>query len=275
MSGDKTNGSTTNVDLPRPGRLVDEMRKVASQKSFSDSSSSSSNSSASSDEEIEKAATVAAEHIGGDVKKIQSDLIGSLQRIKEGGSPLDILSSMKVERTKARTSPLLDSNGQASGKRRMDFQRGSVTEQFMKFKKSEDYKLYDGKRLGIFEESTNESVDDYFTLLQKKYIESLENDRLATNAWDELEKWTKEKKTWKYPIDNDQDWEEEMNVGFHEHVFIDRQLQNGFPKSGPVRHFMELVCAGLSKNHHMTVKEKYDHIDWFRNYFEERMHMLS
>jgi len=76
-------------------------------------------------------------------------------------------------------------------------------------------------------------------------------------------------KLWKYPIDNEQDFDEH-NVGFHEHVFFDDLLDEGFPKTGPIRHFMELVTVGLSKNPYMSVEKKLEQIQWFREFFEKR-----
>lgn len=47
------------------------------------------------------------------------------------------------------------------------------------------------------------------------------------------------------------------------------------PKKGPIRHFMELVCNGLSKNFYYTVQQKKDHIEWFKNYFENKRNLLE
>ena len=59
---------------------------------------------------------------------------------------------------------------------------------------------------------------------------------------------------------------------FHAHVFLDHHLEPWCPKKGPVRHFMELVCVGLSKNPYITVEKKIDHIKWYKNYFEDPEH---
>lgn len=69
--------------------------------------------------------------------------------------------------------------------------------------------------------------------------------------------------------------EEEANVPFHEHIFLDKHLEKGFPRQGPVRHFMELVVVGLSKNPFLTVQQKKDHIDWFRDYFQQKKDVLK
>ena len=63
--------------------------------------------------------------------------------------------------------------------------------------------------------------------------------------------------------------ESERHVSFSEHVFLDRHLA-AFPRHASVQHFMSLVCAGMSNNAYMTVEEKLEHIEWFRDYFRER-----
>ena len=39
--------------------------------------------------------------------------------------------------------------------------------------------------------------------------------------------------------------------------------------AGPVRHFMEMVVAGLSKNPHYSAKEKKEYVEWYRDYFSQ------
>jgi small subunit ribosomal protein S31 len=68
--------------------------------------------------------------------------------------------------------------------------------------------------------------------------------------------------------------DDEAKVGFHEHVFLEDQIQD-FPRRGPIRHFMELVLVGLSKNPYLTAQEKRDHIDWFRQYFKDKRAVLE
>lgn len=69
--------------------------------------------------------------------------------------------------------------------------------------------------------------------------------------------------------------EDEKDVHFSEHVFMDRHLKGWCPRKGPIRHFMELVCTGLSKNPYMTVEEKEGHIMWYKNYFEDKKELLN
>ncbi|XP_075930742.1 small ribosomal subunit protein mS31 isoform X2 [Petromyzon marinus] len=94
------------------------------------------------------------------------------------------------------------------------------------------------------------------------------------NGFEEMIQWTEEGKLWLYPVNNEQGLEEEAAVPFHEHVFLERHLTE-FPSSGPVRHFMQLVVTGLSKNPYLTVAQKREHIAWFREYFEKKRSILE
>ncbi|CAB3377658.1 Hypothetical predicted protein [Cloeon dipterum] len=96
-----------------------------------------------------------------------------------------------------------------------------------------------------------------------------------SNIYEEMISWTNQGKLWKFPIDNEQGWEKEQNVPFSEHIFLDKHLQDWCPKKGPVRHFMELVCIGLSKNPHFTVEEKKEHILGYKNYFAGKSKLLK
>ncbi|VDN07140.1 unnamed protein product [Thelazia callipaeda] len=81
-----------------------------------------------------------------------------------------------------------------------------------------------------------------------------------TNAFEEMIELTEEGKMWPYPVNNEYQIGSEENVGFYEHIFLDKYLlQYDLPKEGPVAQFMELVCVGLSKNPFM-----------FANYFKEK-----
>uniref|UniRef100_A0A2K6WIY2 Small ribosomal subunit protein mS31 n=1 Tax=Onchocerca volvulus TaxID=6282 RepID=A0A2K6WIY2_ONCVO len=91
------------------------------------------------------------------------------------------------------------------------------------------------------------------------------------NAFEEMIELTEQGKMWPYPIDNEYQIGEEENVGFYEHIFLDKYLaQYNLPEEGPVAQFMELVCVGLSKNPYMSIKKKHAHLDWFANYFKEK-----
>lgn len=68
--------------------------------------------------------------------------------------------------------------------------------------------------------------------------------------------------------------DEEKSISFTEHVFLEKHLEPWCPPKGPIRHFMELVCVGLSKNHYFSVQQKKEHIEWFKNYFIEKKQVL-
>lgn len=67
--------------------------------------------------------------------------------------------------------------------------------------------------------------------------------------------------------------DEEAQMSFEEHVFLEDQIKD-FPERGPIRHFMELVLVGLSKNPHISVQRKHEHIEWFRQYFRAKADVL-
>uniref|UniRef100_A0A673JHK8 Small ribosomal subunit protein mS31 n=1 Tax=Sinocyclocheilus rhinocerous TaxID=307959 RepID=A0A673JHK8_9TELE len=87
--------------------------------------------------------------------------------------------------------------------------------------------------------------------------------QMPRNGFEEMIQWTKEDKLWQYPINNEAGLEEEASVPFHEHVFLEKHLDESFPQQGPVRHFMELVITGL------------EHIYWFRDYFRQKEDVLK
>nr|XP_031833353.1 28S ribosomal protein S31, mitochondrial [Nomia melanderi] len=109
---------------------------------------------------------------------------------------------------------------------------------------------------------------------ETKYMKLLTTS-FPKNGFQEMIQWTEEKKLWRFPIDNEQGMEEEHKIHFSEHVFLERHLTGWCPSKGPIRHFMELVCVGLSQNPYLTVKEKYDHIMWYKEYFENKNDLLN
>jgi hypothetical protein len=66
----------------------------------------------------------------------------------------------------------------------------------------------------------------------------------------------------------------EADVPFYEHVLLERHLHD-FPNSPLIRQFMELVCVGLGRNPYWTVEQKVEHINWFRNFFNEKMNVFN
>lgn len=92
------------------------------------------------------------------------------------------------------------------------------------------------------------------------------------NAYEEMVLWTEQGKLWHYPIDNEAGLP--PCESFAEHVFLEELIAD-FPERGPIRHFMELVLVGLSKNPHISVQRKREHIHWFREYFRNKAAVLE
>lgn len=69
--------------------------------------------------------------------------------------------------------------------------------------------------------------------------------------------------------------EEEKNTDFSEHVFLENYIEDWCPERGPVRHFMELVCVGLSQNYWLSAKEKKEHIMWYKEFFINKKALLN
>ncbi|KAJ8384395.1 hypothetical protein AAFF_G00205280, partial [Aldrovandia affinis] len=141
--------------------------------------------------------------------------------------------------------------------------------------------LFTQKRLNIFSPASEKvepaavtgSELSLWDLELANEITSAANN-LPRSGFEEMIQWTQEGKLWEYPINNAAGLEEEASVPFHEHVFLDKHLEDGFPQEGPVRHFMELVVAGLARNPHLTVRQKGQHIAWFRDYFQRKEGLL-
>ncbi|KAM4726635.1 small ribosomal subunit protein mS31 [Anableps anableps] len=141
--------------------------------------------------------------------------------------------------------------------------------------------IFPAKRLNIFSPTTDEQGGESAlakpTLWDMDFASelSLSTNQMPRNGFEEMIQWTKEGKLWQYPINNEIGLEDEASVPFHEHVFLEKLLEEGFPRQGPVRHFMELVVAGLSRNPYLTVQQKKEHISWFRDYFHQKEEVLN
>ncbi|XP_068457042.1 small ribosomal subunit protein mS31 [Clinocottus analis] len=141
--------------------------------------------------------------------------------------------------------------------------------------------LFSGKRLNIFsltpDEDRVESTVARPSLWDIEFANqlSLSTNQTLRNGLEEMIQWTKEGKMWQYPINNEAGLEEEASVPFHDHIFLEKHLEEGFARQGPVRHFMELVVAGLSRNPYLTVHQKREHISWFKDYFHQKEEVLK
>ncbi|XP_056014476.1 vigilin-like isoform X2 [Ostrea edulis] len=117
-------------------------------------------------------------------------------------------------------------------------------------------------------------IDNLWYRLEREEHEKLISNRVTYNDFEEMIQLTKQGKMWHYPIDNEQGIEEEKDVSFTDHVFFDDLLED-FPKSGPISKFMEQVTVGLAQNPNLTVKEKREHVEWYKNYFQEKAEVLK
>nr|CAG4648614.1 EOG090X04UC [Polyphemus pediculus] len=182
-----------------------------------------------------------------------------------------ILGSLKVESTAKAQDPEFPFKRNERNERNLyDGNRSNV---------GSGFKLNGEKPFGIFEGAKFEDAESTPALStwRKLYQRELE---LAVshppqNGFEQMIMWTRQGKLWQFPINNEQGLEEEAKVGFHEHIFMERHLEPWCPKRGPIRHFMELVCVGLSKNPYLTVAEKKEHILWFKNYFTDKRSLLA
>jgi small subunit ribosomal protein S31 len=201
----------------------------------------------------------------------------------------DLFAGMKVEKNKDQLQAQMDSRAdswvkashQVGERLRSSFPQGSAPpRQRMNGipGKPQKVDLESGLPLNIFSKDLQKSPQQEVKLKIWDRLLQEEKQLLLThpprNALEEMIMWTKQGKIWKFPIDNEQGMDEEANTGFHEHVFLDNLL-DGFPKKGPIALFMELVCIGLSKNPYLSVKQKKEHIDWFRQYFKEKESVLK
>ncbi|CAF1171697.1 unnamed protein product [Rotaria sordida] len=168
-------------------------------------------------------------------------------------------------------------NDQREQKRDSSDARKSIRDNKRRQEFLRPHRLWTGEPLGIF---TTKDVNELSTKISPIW-EKYEQDELTRissipprNAFEEMIQWTKEGILWKFPVDNEQDIGSEADVPFYEHVLLERHL-NDFPNSPLIRQFMELVCVGLGRNPHWTVEQKIEHINWFRTYFHEKMHIFN
>ncbi|NWW07671.1 RT31 protein, partial [Oreocharis arfaki] len=235
--------------------------------------------------ELVKAASAVASSLPRNKKQTESELLAQLRRHEEttdkqkkGGTIniRNVISEMTVKRQtpaqrsarmSGRISLRLDEDGQRIRPERSSAQ--SIDSRSLKV----------GKRLNIFTKASTEPEHALKTVSSPTIwdLEFAKEVAAVTaqpprNGFEEMIQWTKEGILWEFPIDNEVGMEDDAE--FHEHIFLEKHLE-GFPKEGPIRHFMELVICGLSKNPYLSVKQKVEHIEWFQKYFEEKKELLQ
>lgn len=247
------------------------------------------------DKELKSAAISLSDKLHRDKSSVENDLISQLKKMQfkqqdRGESAKnkdylsDVLSNMKIVKkgTESKGNKSRNWEEDMSGTW-MEAARSSKPNFFRKSYRSvnldQDYKLFQGKGLDIFNtEDTKSQVkhtpvkETLWDVYDREQC-TIVSDAPPINAFQEMIQWTKQGKMWKFPIDNEQDWELEQNTGFHEHVFLDH-LTEDFPKRGPLRHFIDLVVVALSKNAFLTAEQKREHIQWFREYFTTKQEIL-
>ncbi|CAL4060703.1 unnamed protein product, partial [Meganyctiphanes norvegica] len=234
-----------------------------------------------------------AESLGGDVSATESELLSTLRmhmaddNTSQTPNLSELFVGLKVERSQPKESSSL---GEQDFRMRRDneerkinyFTYASINILIFIILIYRDYKprdLFSAEPLDIFPKNyvapkKDKSFTPTWDALADREM-SLSVSHPPENAIEEMIQWTKQGKLWKFPINNEIGLEEEKKVGFHEHIFLERNLAGWCPQRGPVRHFMELVCTGLSKNPHLTVERKKEHIIWYKNYFGEKEAILK
>uniref|UniRef100_A0A2K5WAH0 Small ribosomal subunit protein mS31 n=1 Tax=Macaca fascicularis TaxID=9541 RepID=A0A2K5WAH0_MACFA len=236
--------------------------------------------------ELVAAASAVADSLPFDKQTTKSELLRQLQQHEEESraqrdaerskiSFSNIISDMKVARRSA-------ARVRSRPEHQIQFDDGydsSPDQQTTDLRKRLRKNIFSGKRLHIFDMTavTKEApeTDASPSLWDVEFAKQLAtvDGQLLQNGFEELIQWTKEGKLWEFPINNEAGFDDDGSE-FHEHIFLEKHLES-FPKQGPVRHFMELVTCGLSKNPYLSVKQKVEHIEWFRNYFNEKKDILQ
>ncbi|XP_075346419.1 small ribosomal subunit protein mS31 isoform X1 [Mycteria americana] len=236
--------------------------------------------------ELVEAAAAVASSLPLNKKQTESELLAQLRRHEEttdkqkkGGTIniRNVISEMAVKRQSpaqrgvrisSRISLELDEDGQ-----RIKLERLSP----QSFDSRRSLKV--GGRLNIFTKASTETENTLKTVSSPTIWDLEFAKEIAAitaqpprNGFEEMIQWTKEGILWEFPIDNEAGMEDDAE--FHEHIFLEKHLED-FPKQGPIRHFMELVICGLSKNPYLSVKQKVEHIEWFQKYFEEKKEFLQ
>ncbi|GLV45796.1 mitochondrial ribosomal protein S31 [Carabus blaptoides fortunei] len=294
-------------DIPAPSKQKLNLARPKSRNEKIEAGTVSSTS-----EPIEKqiitAAKDVAESFGGDVKQTESELLSKLlsptakkneEESKSQSLNLsDIISGMKIDRTvnpavnneASRAHQVRQLLDRAAGKTsRTDQHKHSASRPMVRrppvISKSDIKRenLFGGQSLGIFTAKSSEqsevNTEEQIVLKTWNALHERELRMAVThppeNYFQEMILWTRQGKVWRFPIDNEQGMEQEQSVYFAEHIFLDKHLEPWCPQKGPIRHFMELVCVGLSKNPYLTVQAKQDHINWFKDYFMSKKQLLE
>ena len=104
----------------------------------------------------------------------------------------------------------------------------------------------------------------------------VEKANLPLNGFEELIMLTDEGKLWHFPIDNEQGIDnEDIKMPFYEHVLLDHHLEDFYPEIEEIQNFMILILNGLSDTPYLSVKEKTETIEWYKNYFKDKVDLIK
>lgn len=246
-------------------------------------------------EKLSDAASSVAKAIGGDTEKTETELLNLLRiynseaddtsekKSKSSVRLSDLISGMKVDRTQPKKDSANYTNIDRAQRIKQILGKNpeeNVSPKFKRYRNAMDnyvpISLFSSEPLDIFKDF-NVQNDVKLPMWDRLYEKSLQMaiTHPPKNIYEQMIIWTEQGKLWKFPIDNEQGMDDEKNVFFADHVFLEALIDEWCPSKGPIRHFMELVCVGLSKNPFLTVEEKKDHINWFRQYFYEKNQILK
>lgn len=307
-SGDtKTIGFSVAAQLKK--RKLESKQKAAAEKEKEQEKKQETSPKLEKVQELVKEAAVDVAKTFPDQKKTQSELLQQLMRlddattagqqgqdVKEVSAILSGIRVQKESRVKSREEQFVgqgDRNadvafgtafgGEAKGPSLEGMEEGTGgVEDIQPYQRQRKRTLFDRQRLNIFQPLEDVAEKGVVEIGEEKSIWDIEEEKQRTelladtirSGFDEMIRLTEEGKLWNYPIDNEQGLEDEQKVPFYEHVFLEEHLE-GFPEIPEVRNFMELVLIGLGKNPYLTVKQKKEHIEWFRKYFEGKMDILK
>ncbi|XP_076317211.1 mitochondrial ribosomal protein S31 isoform X2 [Tachypleus tridentatus] len=258
------------------------------------------------DEQLVTAVRDVAKSLQGNPDETESELVRKLQihaqetqeahaasRSQDRDSLSKVFLGMKIDRSKPKMVPRHTLQSHPNSKIDVEIPMLRTSEKFVpcdslpvssEFQKNMKPKsitgrvdLFGSEPLNIFLTSdkkiTDVSNNEILEILQEQELKMLVR-QLPRNGFEEMIQLTEQGKLWTFPINNEAGLEQEANVEFHEHIFLEHLLE-GFPEQGPVRHFMELVITGLSQNPYLTVERKKDHVEWFRKYFKEKEQIIE
>lgn len=69
--------------------------------------------------------------------------------------------------------------------------------------------------------------------------------------------------------------DKEASTPFHEHMLLEKHLNADQLQCNPLASFLNLVCLGLAQNPYFTVEQKREHLEWFKEYFKDKIPAIN